>query len=211
MKIGIVLPTRGLVFTAVEQAIEREREGKLVKVYRRSAVSPIPDNHNYLTEEALADGCDYIWYIEDDTVAPVGALDSLLRADSDIACVDYGVAGWGCVTHNKEGEVLWCGLGCTLVKKAVYQKMVKPYFRADKSLRLNDWKWIDLPKAYTENRAYGSLDIWFCCQARAAGFKIKQVDGECDHLILISLGKKEVNSGFHQIDLKPRISKRQVI
>lgn len=209
MKIGIVLPTRGLTYTKVEQAIEELRTSE-TKVYR-SRDLPIPDGHNSLAKQALADGCEYLLFIEEDTVPPPGALTRLLAADSDIAAIDYGVQGWGCVTRSTQGEILWCGLGCTLVKRKVFDKLSYPYFRADMVLRQNDWSWMQLPEQYIQTKQYGSLDIWFCDQARNAGFTITQVDGECEHLELVSLGERETNHGLHTIQAKPQISKNQIV
>lgn len=208
--IGVVLPTRGLVFTRVEQALESFRNEYELKVYRSDNL-PIPKGHNLLTEQALKDGCDYIWFVEEDTVPPARSLEKLLAAQADIACIDYGVSGWSCVSKNLQGEILWCGLGCTLVKRKVLESLERPYFRVDKTLRLNDWTWTDLPADYLDNRNYGGLDIWFCWQARLAGFKIVQVEGECDHLQLDVLGQKGTNNGLHQISTKPRIQNNQIL
>ncbi len=208
--IGIVLPTRGLVFTRVESAIEGIRAKHSIKVYRSDNL-PIPLGHASLSEKALAEGATHIWFVEEDNPPPEDALDKLLAANSDIACIDYGVNGWGCVTKTPEGEVLWCGLGCTLVKREVFEKVPKPWFRVDKTLRLNDWTWQDLPEEYIKTKQYGSLDIWFFTQCRKYGFSITQVEGEVDHLQLISLGKRETNNGLHVIALKPKIEKRQIL
>lgn len=216
--IGVILPTRGLVYTKVEQAIEELREGHEIKVYRSYDLQ-IPEGHNRLTKQALDDGCEWLFYIEEDTVPPSGALEKLLQAHSNIACIDYGVSGWGCVTRDTEGKVLWCGMGCTLVNRKVFQRLSYPYFRVDMSLVLEieenelpvikEWK--KLPEEYIKNKQYGSLDIWFCDQARKLGFEIIQVEGECEHLELISLGKKEANNGLHIIKAKPNITKKQII
>lgn len=208
--IGVILPTRGLVYTRVEEALENFRKDHDLRVYR-SHDMPIPDGHNYLTQQALRDGCDYIWFVEEDTVPVARSLELLLQVDSDIACIDYGVSGWGCITKNTEGEILWCGLGCTLVKAHVFLALDFPWFRVDRALSLNTWTWTALPKEYLEKKNYGSLDIWFCCQAREKGFEIKQAEGECDHLKLDLLGQPGTNNGLHQISLKPRISKKQVL
>lgn len=208
--IGVVLPTRGLVFTRVEEALEDIRREHEIRVYRSHDL-PIPEGHNLLTKRALNEGCDYIWFIEEDTVPPARSLEQLLQADSDIACIDYGVSGWGCVTQDPRGEILWCGLGCTLVKAEVLKNLDYPWFRVDKTLTLNTWTWNDLPEAYIATKNYGSLDIWFACQARAKGFKIAQIDGECDHLKLDNLGQRESNHGLHEISLKPRITRKQIL
>lgn len=210
MKIGIILPTRGLVFTRVIQAIEEYRKDFEIKAYFSHNL-PIPEGHNALTKQALEEGSDLIFYIEEDTVIPTGSLEKLVQANNDIACIDYGVSGWGCITRNTQGEILWCGLGCTLVKKQVFEKLSYPYFRADMSLRLNDMAWQKLPDEYIKTKQYGSLDIWFCYQARKAGFHITQAEGECEHLELIELGKRETNNGLHTIKTRPSITKNQTV
>jgi hypothetical protein len=100
---------------------------------------------------------------------------------------------------------MWCGLGCTLVKREVFEKLEYPYFRSDKALLLNDWpeiKWIEAGE-----QAYGGHDIYFGIKAREKGFKIIKVEGEARHLKLESLGRPEINKGLHAIVDKPKISK----
>lgn len=204
--IAILIPSRGLAFVEVMEAVERERQGYDSKIYFTNGMR-IPDCENDLTERALADGASHLFYVEDDTVPPAGALEKLLNAEGDIAAIDYGVNGWGCITRGKiDGEIKWCGLGCTLVKRRVFEALEKPYFRDDQQLRLNDMQWIPAP----ENR-YGGQDIWFSCKAREKGFKIVQVQGECKHLKLDALGTPEENNGAHKISQKPKIEKHQFI
>lgn len=201
--IGVILPTRGMIFTEVEDSISRNLGKYDYKVYR-SFTLPIPDSHNTLTEQALADECSSLLFIEEDTVLPNGGIERLLLADTDIACIDYAVNGYSCITKYK-GAIMWCGLGCTLVKSHVFSKLEKPYFRSDKLLLLNDWpniKWIDAGE-----QGYGGQDIYFGVKAREAGFEIKQVVGECKHLKLEELGRVEVNKGLHTISVKEPISK----
>lgn len=220
MLIGILIPTRGLIFTRGMEAIERERVGKDVKVYFSHDL-PIPDGHNQLAKQALEDGCDKLLFIEEDVVIPAGTLEQLLRDDvNDITCMDYGVSGWSCILKNTRSAILWCGLGCTIINRIVFEKMAYPYFRADMTLsievdetgiikRLGEWK--QLPEEYIKTKQYGSLDIWFCLSARKLGFTIGQIEGEAEHLELIELGKRETNNGLHTIRMKPKITRHQSI
>ena len=203
--IGVILPTRGLIFTEVENALDKNLESYDHKIYR-SFTLPIPDCQNFLVEQALKDNPSYLLFVEEDVVIPDGTLTKMLLKDGDIVALDYGVEGWGCVTKDSSDKILWCGLGCTLVKREVFDKLDKPYFRSDIELRLNDWTWIKSPPD-----KYGGQDIYFGCKSREAGFKIVQVEGEAKHLKLESLGQPTINNGLHQIGVKPNITKNQIL
>jgi len=201
--IGVILPSRGLIFAETEISIEKELKRYLYRVYRSSNLK-IPDGHNQLTQKALDEKCDYIFYIEEDMVIPDGGFERMINLDKDIVFIDYAVNGWSC-SQRKENEILWCGLGCTLIKSYVFKSLDYPYFRTDKVLRLNDWKWVDAgPK-----KRYGGQDIWFFSQAREVGFEITQAEGECRHLKLDELGNSDYNDGFHKISDKEKITKIQ--
>src|SRR3990167_8392426 len=183
--IGIILPTRGLLFSEVLEGVEKNRKNYETELFISSNL-PIPEAQNHLVAQALANSSiTHLWMVEEDTVPSAGALEKLLQSNEDIIAIDYGVAGWSCIAKDKTGGILWCGLGCTLIKRAVFEALEKPWFRTDKSLRLNDWQWIDNPAKY------GTLDIWFCTKAKEAGFKIKQVKGECKHFQFDELEKKK--------------------
>lgn len=209
IKIAVILCTRGLVFTSVENAISGNLAGFNHKIFRSHDLK-IPDSQNYLLEQAIQEDFTHFLFVEEDTVMPRYAVADMLLQNSAITCVDYGVAGYSCITRDKAtGEILWCGLGCTLVKREVFTKLEKPYFRSDKALLLNDWpeiKWIEAGA-----QAYGGQDIWFCTHAREKGFQITQVKGECQHLQLDALGRREINNGLHQISQKPTISTNTVL
>jgi hypothetical protein len=182
-------------------ALLKELEGYDYKIYM-SWDKFIPDSHNYLADRALADGADYILFLEEDVVMPEGSLEKML-GKGDIVALDYGVAGWSCIT-TFQGENMWCGLGCTLIKREVFEVLEAPYFRSDKGLLLNVWpeiKWVDMSE-----QNYGGHDIYFGMKAREKGFKILKADGEARHLKLEALGTKEINKGLHRVVDKPVIS-----
>lgn len=203
------MATRGLLFTEVENAVEKNIEGWPYQVFRTKDLT-IPDSQNYLVEQALKTDATHLLFVEEDTVMPDNAISNMIFLDADVACVDYGVAGYSCLTKDKDtGEILWCGLGCTLIKREVFEKLEKPYFRSDKALLINNWpevQWIDAGK-----QAYGLQDIYFFMKAREKGIIIQQLPGECKHLSLKNLGTREVNNGLHVIEQKPKISKYQTL
>lgn len=214
MKISVIMPSRGLTFAEAEQALSDNLYDFNHRIFR-SWNLPIPECDNYLVEKALQDpDITHILFVEDDVVMPGGSLKKMLLALNDIgteiACIDYGVNGYSCVTKDRStGEILWCGLGSTLVKREVFDRLQVPYFRSDIQLLLNNYpeeRWIPSPR-----NAYGGQDIYFFTQARKAGFKIVQVEGEAKHLKLIELGKPEINKGCHAIGQKDPIRNYQVL
>jgi hypothetical protein len=206
--LAIILPTRGLVFTEVEEQIETIRlHLRNNCIVFHSHNFPIPDCHNILTERALLiPEVNELFFVEEDVICDDRtSLLKLLNDYHDISFIDYAVNGWACSTKNKKNEILWCGLGMTKIKRNVFDKLDKPWFRNDKSFRLNTMQWVDQPCKY------GGQDIWFFLHAREKGFSIYQIEGECRHLQIKALGKSGINQGLHEIIERPKIEKRQFI
>ena len=202
--ICVLCPSRGLTFTRTEIFIDQIREKfntKIIRTYDKK----IPEAHNWLVQEALKSKAEFFLFLEEDMVPSIQGISELVKQDTDIAFIDYGVNGYSCSARDKSGKILWAGLGCTLVKRKVFEKLDKPWFRTDKVLRLNDMKWLD------QEAKYGGQDIWFYTQAREAGFKIVQVPGEAVHLGIKELGKSEVNNGLHPVFEKSKIKNLQII
>ena len=202
--IAICCATRGMIFTEVDIAIDQIKEHFDSKIFR-TFNKPIPEAQNFLVEEALKTNAEYLLYIEEDVVPTLSQVREMVNRNVDIVFIDYGVNGWSCSAKDKSGKILWAGIGCTLVKRKVFEKIDAPWFRTDKSLRLNDWKWIDNPSKY------GGQDIWFFRQAIEAGCQVVQIAGEVRHIGLKVLGKKEVNNGLHEVFVKEKIKNYQII
>ena len=207
-KVAILVPTRGLVFTEVEEYIEDVRRTyPHISIYRTHNL-PIPDCFNTVAEQALQDPTnDYFWFIEEDTVPPIKTLDKFLEAMafSDIAAVDYGFnGGWNTIVRSEINEkILFTGFGCTFMKRKVLEAFDKPIFKANRAFNISAMQWMPVDPS----KVYGQYDIIFGSEARKKGFIFTQVEGECKHLQLLSLGAKEINNGLHVIGEKDRIAK----
>lgn len=141
---------------------------------------PIPDCHNIIVEEALEDKPDYIWLVEDDQAIPPGTLDKLLGADAEVAVCDYPVNGLPCIKY-KDGEFLYGGLGCTLIKTEVFDKLQRPYFRTDTEYQEETMD----PRPSRNPNAHGLLDVDFWVRIAEANVKVTVV-GNVGHYKLIS-------------------------
>lgn len=203
--VAVATPTRGLIFTEVIEYVESMRSTYPNIRHFLSHDLPIPDCFNTITEQILQDEkYEYIFYIEEDTVPPIQALDHLLEAmkDYDIAAIDYAFnSGSNTIVRNINGDILFTGFGCTLIKREVLMAFEKPIFRADRAYNIGMLQWYPVDSS----KVYGMYDIIFGSEARKKGFRTTQVDGECTHLELQQLGAKEINNGCHVIGTKGRI------
>jgi hypothetical protein len=119
-----------------------------VEIFRRSV--KLEDAQTQMCEQALELGAEYIFFIEDDTEPPRGAIVELTRvleqSPADVmACggiygtrtdpsepVVYMGPGQGSYWRWKLGEVFPCwsiGFGCTMLKMKVFELMPKPWFK----------------------------------------------------------------------------------
>jgi 2-polyprenyl-3-methyl-5-hydroxy-6-metoxy-1,4-benzoquinol methylase len=131
---------------------------------------------NDLVKMALKDNCDYIFFIDSDTLIPEGALDRLLEMNVDIASGLYFSKGkpYLPVARVKEGdrhffledfefnrimEVQGVGMGCCLIKSDVFKNLEFPYFKLE-------WRKF-------EGQDYQiAEDLYFCDEAIKKGYKV---------------------------------------
>lgn len=187
--IAVLIPTRGLVFTKTIAALDSEMfKHPHVRFYTTDL--PIPDCRNELVQRALDSGIEFthLLMVDDDVIIPPGGVQAMLDMDEDVVVIDYP-SHW---THEKgknkgnvaydnwqpgddtEGkEIVWAGLGCTLVKTSVFDKLKRPYFRRGGQLfdRLRNGKKV----LYGIAGGDGGEDFEFYTDLREAGFVIHQV------------------------------------
>lgn len=136
--IAICLPSRGLVHSRTMQDILTNIRDFTEVGFYFSHGYDIPESHNIPVEEALQDKPDLIWLCEDDMSYPHDILERMVKADVDLAVCDYpvGVGRLPCIKW-KDGELIYAGLGCVLVKPWIFEKLGYPYFRTDVSYQLD--------------------------------------------------------------------------
>ena len=170
MTIGVCLPSRGYVYSRTMEDILKNTQGRTDIKFFFSHGKPIPECSNYMVEEALKAGVDYIWFVEDDQKFPVNILDQLLAYDTDIVTCDYPINKTGHVVATF-GDVTLTGFGCTLVKAKIFDKLLKPYFSTDYEYQIQDKMLLKQPALQDEKR-HGRHDIDFYYRLYDAGVKV---------------------------------------
>lgn len=196
MKVAVCVPSRGTIYSQTIEQVLREVDGYDHRFFFSHA-KPIPDCFNLLCDMALKDeSVTDLWFVEEDMFLPKGVLDELAYARDPIAAVDYPVApGVGSV-RTRDGEVLFTGTGCLLVKREVFEKIGKPYFRTDIEYLLPDYTPI---KTKGSSGVYGKHDVTFGMTVREHGYYITVVDKPAGQYRMVKRGAEGRNDGYHKI------------
>jgi len=213
MKIGVILPSRGLMFSESAQEILDNLQGFNHKIFFSHGV-PIPECFEKPTNRALLDGCTHLFFVEDDMALNKDTLANMIALDRAVVTVDYPV--------NKEGrgaifrvgkEVVFCGTGCLLVKREVFDELKAPYFRTD--IRWNIRNYGDFLKMTsskdTNLDGYGLHDVNFCMSLYHLRIPIYVLPGKLGQRKLVELGKQGTNNGAHQIEVWKKITKDHLL
>lgn len=148
-----------------------------VKVHAQSPAR----GRNIAIDQAAEAGCTHILFLDDDVYPPENVLVRLLSHNKDIVTGLYlarhyphrpylfdvanpdGSCQWKALRSDERGlvEIVNAGLGVSLIKTSVFEKLEKPYIRLGE---LETDSWCD--------------DIGFFNRCRAAGFKL-YVDLDC--------------------------------
>lgn len=213
MKIGVILPSRGLIFSRTAEEILLNLRGYKYKIFFAHK-RPIPECFNEPLELALADeSITHIWFVEDDMVLPSDTLNKLVDMDKAVVTADYPVNkdGRGSIfTVNK--RIVFCGTGCLFVDKQVFSELKKPYFRTDVRWNMKNFgDFIKMTSYKVDAEGYGLHDINFCMALYKLNIPIHSIKPKLAQRKLLSLGKAGSNNGAHNIEVWKKIEKDHLL
>lgn len=197
---GVVLPSRGLVHSRTVESLITNLYGRAWGLYMTHDL-PIPDCFNVPVEQALKEGVDQIFFVEEDMVFPPNTFQRLMQMDVPVASVDYADrrTGRSLVLRDKKGEVVLSGMGCLLVKREVFGRLKRPFFKRA-VIELMDDGDIRAREDIDPTTSYGTQDAYFCTKIRQAGYDINLLpDAKIGHLRIDSYGEDVKNDGKHRI------------
>lgn len=206
IRIAVILPSRGLLFSQTADELLQNLQGYDYDVFFAHKL-PIPDCFEKPLKRALRSPQRYthFLFIEDDMILSDDILDAMLIADLPAVTCDYPVSkdGQGAVFSDIEGRVVFSGTGCLLVKRFVFDRIKKPYFRTDIRWGATNYgDFIRLTANHITNphlEGYGLHDTNFGIKLWHAGIPISVI-GTIGQRKLVKLGKAGSNNGAHEIE-----------
>lgn len=208
MRIAVIFPSRGLAHSRTAEELLDNLKGMAHKIFF-SHRRPIPDCFEIPTNEALKGDFTHLLFVEDDMILPPNTIWDMISEDKDVVTCDYPVTkeGKGSVFTDPAGNVVYCGTGCLLVKREVFDRLKKPYFRSDiRWTPLNYGKTVKLVGSMFTGGGYGLHDVTFGIKLFKAGIPIHVLKGVGQRK-LIELGKAGTNNGAHNIEEWHKIKK----
>jgi hypothetical protein len=210
IKIGVILPSRGLIFSQTADELLQNLKGKLHKIYFAHKL-PIPNCFETPVNQALEDPTiTHIWLVEDDMVLPPTILQEMLDMNVAVVTVNYPTTAKGNSSIlTIKNRIVYGGTGCTLIKREVFDELKKPYFRTDIMwVPKNKGSYIKFTGVKrTDGSGYGLHDVNFFMNLYKLGIPVHKVKKSIGQRKLIALGKAGTNNGAHQIEIWKKVQK----
>lgn len=202
MRIGVVLPSRGLLFSESFEELLRELKPFDHQIFFAHG-KPIPECFNEPLERALAnEKVTHVLFVEDDMMLPEGILQKMVNGKWLACALDYPFKndGEATILHDPEGYALFSGTGFLLVDRVILDKMLKPIMRTDLAwdVRIQKHVLYMWPRDVSKIKTYGLHDINFGLTLWTNGYPIVPVT-TCGQRKLLALGRPGTNDGAHII------------
>lgn len=212
-KLAVIVPSRGLMFSETLDELLSELEGFNYEIFW-SHGNNLPDCFNIPTEKALKDPDVFaVLFCEDDMILPKGILKQMFSANYPAVALDYPFRQDGDSTclRDPNGYAFWTGTGFLLVAKQILLEMEKPIWRTDTTYE----QFIDKDTMHWWPRKlnkvfYGLHDLRFGLILYSNEVPVLPLDTTAGQRKLVSLGKKGVNNGAHEIKELKRVGRNVV-
>lgn len=164
INIGVIYPSRGLLYTETLKEVLEELEPYNHTIYW-SHGNKLPACFNKPLKKALKGNHTHILILEDDMVIPKGTLKTMIKADAEVISCDYPIVEFpsGTILYDKDDNAIFTGTGFMLLKRSVFDNMEYPYFRSDVEWTFRQYG--DKVKFIAEDtnpdKVYGHHDILF--------------------------------------------------
>jgi hypothetical protein len=137
----------------------------------------IPDAQNYLFEQALNWGADYVWSVEEDNIFPPETFIKMVQElqGAGVVYTDYPIGNKKHSGICRVGEeIVWGPMGCTLISKETLEILPKPWFRTDCTFRIENTNPLTLIEEPIPNK-YGGHDVYFGLRCFQNGIIMKEL------------------------------------
>ena len=205
--IGIIYPSRGLLFTETLKELLDELNSLSDASYTIywSHGNNLPACFNKPLTRALKHSHSHILILEDDMLIKKGILKEMLDADEDIISCDYPIvkAPSGTVLYDHDDNAIFTGTGFMLAKKSAFDNMPRPIFRSDIEWTFKQYgNKVKFTAANVDpDKVYGHHDITFGLWQYMNNKPIKVCDTVLAQRKLKTKGEVGNNVGVDEIEL----------
>ena len=212
LKLAVLLPCRGTVFSLAMESILREclvQTNYTIAIFFTHGMN-IPEAQQNLVKRALAWGAQATWLVEEDNYMPAGVLAELISrhtiatpwsatrrglAYPVVSCSYYDHDGCGWVVPEWGHRMAFHAFGCTLVHRTVWEAIGAPYVSRGKLIHFtaSGTPYEDATKFYP----YGGQDVKFSFDLYQRGISSHRLDGKrwrCGHLHVERQGDRASNA-----------------
>jgi hypothetical protein len=210
IKVGVILPSRGLMFSETAEEILKNLKGVPHILYFAHGL-PIPDCFEIPVNQALENPTiTHLWLVEDDMVLKPNTLKDMLDIDKAVVTVNYPTSDkLDCAILTIKDRIVYGGTGCLLVKREVFDELKKPYFRSDIMWSpRNMGNYIKFTGMHrTDGEGYGFQDVNFYINLYKLNIPVHKLPYNLKQRKLVSLGKAGSNNGQHIIEIWSKMRK----